>query len=658
MLFAFEPTRSRLVAAWKRWLPLLPLLALTGCLNPIGADQVGFRKTYQQLNQSALNGSDFSSSTLQVLHRYNLETVYDESPAVALKALHGHACADDRRELLYALAELNYAHADDLRRSVKPGAWRGARDYYFATAIYAYLYLLGDGPEPPPGPFARKFRAACDFYNRSLAESLVIPGNTNAVVELKSGPRTPAPGPVAVEYTQPVFKVKLSEIEEFVAADAFRVRGLTVRDRQSGLGAPLIGVGHQADPDLPPRRMPATVFLRVNGDLKTWQAGQLTATLELYSIYDTNRVMVAGRSLPLECDVTAPVAYAANDARIWQLDLAQFLSPKQLLKTGVYLTQPYQAGRIPVVFVHGTASSPIWWAEMWNTLRADSVLRERYQFWYFTYNTGKPTSTSAADFRAALLAKIAELDPEGKDPALRQMVIVGHSQGGLLASLTATDTGDKLWRTSSDKKLEDLPLTPEVRADLQRNFFFTPLPCVSRVVFLCTPHRGSYRVTRFVLNLARRFMDLPADVVKTSSSLMLLRKPNLTPAEVRSRVPTSLDLMSPKNPWLLALADIPVAPGIKSHSIIAIRGDDEPPAGSDGVVKYTSAHLDYTESEFIVRSGHSCQSNPATIEEVRRILLEHLRALAAATGTPAPALDADAEKTKTEAAGGRTPAAP
>ena len=46
--------------------------------------------------------------------------------------------------------------------------------------------------------------------------------------------------------------------------------------------------------------------------------------------------------------------------------------------------------------------------------------------------------------------------------------------------------------------------------------------------------------------------------------------------------------------------------------------------GEDGVVKYTSAHVDYAESEFIVRSGHSCQMNPLTIEEVRRILLLNL----------------------------------
>ena len=46
--------------------------------------------------------------------------------------------------------------------------------------------------------------------------------------------------------------------------------------------------------------------------------------------------------------------------------------------------------------------------------------------------------------------------------------------------------------------------------------------------------------------------------------------------------------------------------------------------GKDGVVTYQSAHLAGMESEFIVHSSHSCQENPATIEELRRILLRHL----------------------------------
>jgi hypothetical protein len=83
--------------------------------------------------------------------------------------------------------------------------------------------------------------------------------------------------------------------------------------------------------------------------------------------------------------------------------------------------------------------------------------------------------------------------------------------------------------------------------------------------------------------------------------------------------------MSPKNPAMLAVAEVPVAPPIKAHSIIPVQGEGDPKAGGrDGVVAYSSAHVDYVESEFIVRSGHSCLSHPATIEEVRRIMYEHL----------------------------------
>jgi hypothetical protein len=88
---------------------------------------------------------------------------------------------------------------------------------------------------------------------------------------------------------------------------------------------------------------------------------------------------------------------------------------------------------------------------------------------------------------------------------------------------------------------------------------------------------------------------------------------------------TSVDNMRPGNRFIETLAEIPVVPGVPSHSIIAVRGNGPPEQGDDGVVEYQSAHLAETESELVVRDGHSCQANPHTIAEVRRILLEHLK---------------------------------
>ena len=497
-----------------------------------------------------------------------------------------------------------------------------ARDSFFASAIYAYLYLVGETGGTPPSPFDVRVRVAGDLYNWGLAQGLQV--STNALLELVAGPRQTPPGVVDVQFTQPDFPFPLDQIRAFYAADEFIVRGLSTRNRDSGLGAPLIAVTGKIGRFQEPRRFPATVFLRVSGDVRDWSAGRLSATLELYSAFGTSRVEVNGKRVPLQTDTTAPIAQGLNNSLIWSLGIAQFFSTEEKFKTGIRLMQPYSPGKIPVVFVHGTASSPVWWAEMWNTLRADQLIRERYQFWMFNYASGRPITMSAGILRDDLMKQIKILDPDGKDAALQHTVVIGHSQGGLLAKLTATDTGDKLWRLVSQTNLDDLTMDAPTRELLRSNFFFKPLPCVSRVIFIATPHRGSYQNTRFVQNLLNRFMTFPSDLMNASASLMKLKDTLNLPPALRKGVPSSLNGMATDNPFMLTLADIPTAPGVKANSIIAIKGNDQPPQGEDGVVKYTSAHVDYAESEFIVRSGHSCQGNPLTIEEVRRLLLKNL----------------------------------
>jgi hypothetical protein len=94
------------------------------------------------------------------------------------------------------------------------------------------------------------------------------------------------------------------------------------------------------------------------------------------------------------------------------------------------------------------------------------------------------------------------------------------------------------------------------------------------------------------------------------------------------RINTSLENMGPDNPFMKRLAQAPLAPGVIAHSIIARSGGDSLEDSDDGFVPYKSSHLDGVESEFVVESGHSCQSNPLTIREVRRILIEHRRTVA------------------------------
>jgi hypothetical protein len=97
--------------------------------------------------------------------------------------------------------------------------------------------------------------------------------------------------------------------------------------------------------------------------------------------------------------------------------------------------------------------------------------------------------------------------------------------------------------------------------------------------------------------------------------------------------------MTPANPLLQALAAIPVAPTVAAHSIIAVQGDGPVETGDDGVVSYQSAHIPEAVSELVVQAGHSVQSEPQTVREVRRILLLHLAEACPTSCVPAHARD-------------------
>jgi hypothetical protein len=230
---------------------------------------------------------------------------------------------------------------------------------------------------------------------------------------------------------------------------------------------------------------------------------------------------------------------------------------------------------------------------------------------------------SAADLRDALAAKVALLDPEGKDPALQQMVVIGHSQGGLLTRMSAVDTGDRLVQAATGKSLAELDMSPEQKERVRRLVVLKPLPFVKRQVFISTPHRGSFLTKSWVRGLVRTFVTLPANIVKGSGEVFDYLSGDIKDILGNTRMITSADSMSTKNPILRELAEIPLPPGVKGNSIIAVLPGMDIPTGNDGVVEYSSAHLDGMESEFVVRYGHSCQGYPPTIEEVRRILLEH-----------------------------------
>ena len=196
-----------------------------------------------------------------------------------------------------------------------------------------------------------------------------------------------------------------------------------------------------------------------------------------------------------------------------------------------------------------------------------------------------------------------------------------------------TDSGTRFWDAAMQVPLAEMAMKPATRALLEKTMFFEPLPCVKRVVFIATPHQGSFQVSSLVLDLVRRLVTLPVTVVGGLNELAQ-SNPDTFSLKAFGGMPNAVGNMRPGHRFVRTLSASPLAPWVSAHSIIAVRGEGPITSGNDGVVAYKSAHLEGVASEKVVHSSHSTQSEPETIREVRRILHEHVAGTADTAGTP------------------------
>ena len=599
-------------------------LALAACAGPVSATRVDPKIVLRDLGRSAITTGEPSLPTRNVLYEHGLFDAFDEHPDATIAELHRAMVASrGDHDLLFALAELSFLHG---QAATKPG-------YYLAAAVYAYAFLFPENAGgATPGRFDPRLRSAADLYNWALTVSFAS-GDGSEVVPRGGTFELPF-GRIEVAFDPAALRAGDRELYRFIPIGELEVHGLAMRYRWAGLGAPLAASTRPIDASKPGRdlvaprlQVPVTALLRISEARRALVLGApLAGSLELHLAWDAESVSIAGERVPLEIDPTAALALTFTGVPIIELEMFGFLGRVTGLmrdRPPLVSATPYKPGLIPVVFVHGTASSIVRWMEMFNRLQADPEIRSRFQFWFFQYDSGNPIALSALRLREAVAGAVSRLDPEGKDPALRRMVLVGHSQGGLLVKMQSISSGDRIWNAGSTKPLDQLVLSDQTRDLIRRGMFVEPLPEVSRVVFICTPHRGSFVAgSNFIADLVRRLLTLPFTL--TGMAADLARNRDALASGVSSFVPSAVDNMSPRNHFIRALADIPVVPSITANSIIAVEGDGPVEQGDDGVVKYSSAHIEPVESELVVKSSHSTQGNPHTIEEVRRILRLHL----------------------------------
>jgi pimeloyl-ACP methyl ester carboxylesterase len=592
----------------------------SGCFAGVSLKPVRTDVSFRKLQGNALSSDGPSIHTAQLLRLYNLQDSYAGDMPRALELLRDEAFALKDRSVVFGLAELACYYGRRMEKRQPDQALA----LYCSAARYAYFYLFDEEFGAPPDPFDPRFRMACDLYNFSVARAIRLmqaAGYTLADLEFEV-PLWDGSMEVRIE-----LHGFLPEqiIDRVLLATEYDVRGVRNQYRTFGLGVPLIALGPTPPkeshlPETP--SYPATAFLRIEGGVN--DTSPAVATFQLYDPTHIQSVQVDNYPVPLESDITTPLGFLLANPELERSAYIGLLRAERVEgKSGLYMLEPYQPDKIPVVMIHGLVSSPLTWAEMLNDLRGQPNLRERFQFWFYQYPTAYPFAYPASQLRRALLDVRDTFDPEHDDAAFDEMVLIGHSMGGLLSKMMVQDSGDTLWDAVSRKPMDDLDLTPEEEQLIQDVFFFEPLPFVSRVIFVATPHRGSSLSDGPIATLVTLLIAVPKAILMPTIDF-LDRNPDAMKEEFKKRRLTSVDNLSPSNPMIEALMEIPIAPGVTYHSIVGNIADESDEEMTDGVVPYASSHLEGAASERIVPAWHSAHYHPLAILEVRRILQEHL----------------------------------
>jgi triacylglycerol esterase/lipase EstA (alpha/beta hydrolase family) len=486
-------------------------------------------------------------------------------------------------------------------RSANVPVEKRAADYLQAAAMTAPL--LGTGIGTP----------ACETYNAACGELTVL---------LRSGEGGRLWNqPMTFAGTNTTYHLRFESASNavwapnyftsFVPSADLEEKLIRRENTHEGVGGALVGVRKLNPPEkfAPPRGITAPVTATLDFQAKD-------ATLALRRPAKQLAATVEGKVRPLAANFSAPLSYYPPPANLMFAGLlGGFKASNYPAPTGLYFLQPYDPERIPLVFVHGLFSTPFDWVKTISGLQADPEIRKHYQFWIFAYPTGNPILYSALRLREEL-AKADQLYPNHKP-----YVVVGHSMGGMLTHDQVVTVNQAMWEKALGRVADNIFKINSGDSLIVRSTTFHANPRIKRVVFICTPHRGSDLASNGIGRIGISLITLPSRL----ATVMLDSLTSADLAEITGsskRLPNSITGLKPSSPALPVINSVPI--GVPYHSIIGDRGKGDCPNCSDGVVAYWSSHLDGAQSETIVPGPHGSCQLPQTIAELDRILRLHL----------------------------------
>lgn len=576
--------------------------------------------------------------TLFFLRTYSLEQEFRESPVDVLVELREQLDEKPDLDRLHVLADLAYVEGHQHRLA---GNERHAGQMLATAVTASYEYLFDTRLDHRRNAYDPVFRKACDIYNQSLEGLLRIMEQRDALRPGGSFVATTLDGQSLTVSIHVTGRWRDEDFDKFEFVSDYNTEGLRNVHHTYGLGVPLIAIRKTVEGHKRPEEryyptdlsMPLTAFVMTTSE--SWRGNEPhTFDIQLIDPLEQTEVRIADRIAPLESDITTPLAYYLDDPLLdanWFATAALLNGDFARQFGGLYMLEPYDPTKIPVVMVHGFWSSPMTWTEMFNDLRADKSIRDNYQFWFYLYPSGQPFWFSARQMREDLAEVRQTLDPRMTSRALNEMVLVGHSMGGLISRLQTINSGDQFWHLVSDRNINEMKGDSQTRQRVRDTLYFSANLSVARVITLGTPHQGSIVSNSLTRWISEKLFTLPGNLTSEYAQIM-----NDNPDFFKSdmlKIATSTDSLSPESRFFEVMMTADADPRVRFHNIIGVYDNPGPTAifggssePSDGVVSVESARCPDAVSQIEIPAEHSdVHQHPRAVLEVRRILTEHVQ---------------------------------
>lgn len=549
----------------------------------------------------------------------------------------------DDEQRVSALAELWLQEALSIDQKINEGILaEDVLNAYLESARHAYAYLFFTQRSPSERALEDRQTQVRDYYNFAVQQTVTRAFNHNHKDLLDS---MDAQGQFSMSSKQWTIKGQLNEVrlaerqqipEQLIPASSLTFKGLRNQYRRDGIGAELVAVTAKRVVSKNSREevfsetpFPAiTAVLRFPGDSLAEVLSTQETELLGFDPYKRSSVRLAGAQVPLAANFTSGYGLWLARSGFAKQSLLTLVGRGEVLeKPRVYLMQPYDPKRRIIIMLHGLASSPEAWINVANEVLGDETLRKNFQVWQVYYPTNAPLAFNQHAIRKAIQDTLKAFDPEGTSRASQDMVLIGHSMGGVLARLLVSESGDRFWKPIVKMYALEGERKEKARKKLRNYVWFKPMPEVSRAVFIAAPHRGTPFAENRFSRWAAGVIKLPVSVLSRVTEIaQLLVDPSSANASPITRPLNSISNLSNQDPFVRLAADLPIASQVPYHSII---GNNTPELSlnlsSDGVVPYNSSHLTGAQSEKVIPSWHSVQETPEAIVEVRRILHTHLQ---------------------------------